>query len=92
MHSSETISGKPKLGISACLLGAEVRYNGGHKESRLCNRTLNEYFDFVPVCPEVAIGLGIPREPIRLVGNTESPEAIGTVNPTINSGSIAISC
>ena len=70
---------KPKLGISACLLGNEVRYNGGHKESRLCNRTLNEYFDFVPVCPEVAIGLGIPREPIRLVGDPAAPRAVGTV-------------
>ena len=53
MRSPETITGKPKLGISACLLGSEVRYNGGHKESRLCSRTLSEYFDFAPVCPEV---------------------------------------
>lgn len=81
---SEPSALKPKIAISACLMGAEVRYNGGHKESRLCSRTLADYFEFVPVCPEVAIGLGIPREPIRLVGNTESPEAIGTVNPTIN--------
>ena len=70
---------KPRLGISACLLGAEVRYNGGHKESRLCSRTLSDYFDFTPVCPEVAIGLGIPREPIRLVGDPEQPRAVGTV-------------
>ncbi|WP_443190323.1 YbgA family protein [Pseudomonas indica] len=70
---------KPRLGISACLLGDEVRYNGGHKESRLCSRTLAEHFDFVPLCPEVAIGLGIPREPIRLVGDPASPRAVGTV-------------
>ena len=75
---------KPKIAISACLMGAEVRYNGGHKESRLCSRTLAEYFDFSPVCPEVAIGMGIPREPIRLVGDPDHPEAIGTVNPAIN--------
>ena len=75
---------KPKIAISACLMGAEVRYNGGHKESRLCSRTLTDYFDFIPVCPEVAIGLGIPREPIRLVGDPQHPEAIGTVNPTLN--------
>jgi uncharacterized protein YbgA (DUF1722 family)/uncharacterized protein YbbK (DUF523 family) len=74
----------PKIAISACLMGAEVRFNGGHKESRLCSRTLTEYFEFVPVCPEVAIGMGIPREPIRLVGNPESPEAVGTVNREIN--------
>ena len=75
---------RPKIAISACLMGAEVRYNGGHKESRLCSRTLAEHFEFVPVCPEVAIGLGIPREPIRLVGNPDNPEAVGTVNPAIN--------
>ncbi len=81
---SDLSSSRPKIAISACLMGAEVRYNGGHKESRLCSRTLTEYFDFVPVCPEVAIGLGIPREPIRLVGDPDQPEAIGTVNPSIN--------
>lgn len=75
---------KPKIAISARLLGEEVRYNGGHKESRLCSRTLTEYFDFVPLCPEVAIGMGIPREPIRLVGDPEQPEAVGTVDRTIN--------
>lgn len=74
----------PKIAISACLMGAEVRFNGGHKESRLCSRTLTDYFEFVPVCPEVAIGLGIPREPIRLIGDPENPEAVGTVNPETN--------
>ncbi|MFC3940022.1 DUF1722 domain-containing protein [Pseudomonas gingeri NCPPB 3146 = LMG 5327] len=72
---------KPRIAISACLMGAEVRYNGGHKESRLCSRTLSEYFDFLPVCPEVAIGLGTPREPIRLVGDPQHPRAVGTVHP-----------
>lgn len=76
---SPSSSSKPKLGISACLLGTEVRYNGGHKESRLCSRSLVEHFDFVAVCPEVAIGLGIPREPIRLVGDPNAPRAVGTV-------------
>ncbi|KPC20658.1 hypothetical protein ALP33_05564 [Pseudomonas amygdali pv. lachrymans] len=71
---------KPKLGISACLMGAEVRFNGGHKESHLCTRALSKYFDFVQACPEVAIGMGIPREPIRLVGDAENPKALGTLN------------
>ncbi|MGX1188209.1 uncharacterized protein YbgA (DUF1722 family)/uncharacterized protein YbbK (DUF523 family) [Pseudomonas sp. F-14 TE3623] len=75
---------KPKIAISACLMGAEVRYNGGHKASQLCSITLTDYFDFLPVCPEVAIGLGIPRQPIRLVGNPAHPEAVGTINPQIN--------
>jgi uncharacterized protein YbgA (DUF1722 family)/uncharacterized protein YbbK (DUF523 family) len=75
---------KPKLGVSACLLGAEVRFNGGHKESHLCTRALTEYFEFVPACPEVAIGMGIPREPIRLVGDAEHPQALGSVNRELN--------
>ncbi|NUU37044.1 DUF523 and DUF1722 domain-containing protein [Pseudomonas sp. C2B4] len=75
---------KPKIAISACLMGAEVRYNGGHKASRLCSQILTDYFDFVPVCPEVAIGLGIPREPIRLVGDPAQPEAVGTVDRYLN--------
>lgn len=61
-HSSEQAS-KPKLGVSACLMGVEVRFNGGHKESHLLTRALNEYFDFVPACPEVAIGMGILAKP-----------------------------
>ena len=80
MSQSLPATAKPKLGISACLLGNEVRYNGGHKESRLCSRTLTEHFDFVPVCPEVGIGMSVPREPIRLVGDPNAPRAVGTVN------------
>lgn len=68
---------RPRLGISACLLGETVRYNGGHKESRLCSQSLAQHLDFVPLCPEVAIGLGIPREPIRLVGDPAAPRAVG---------------
>ena len=68
-----------KLGISACLLGQPVRFNGGHKQSQLCSEPLARHFEFVPVCPEVAIGLGTPREPIRLVGDAANPRAVGTV-------------
>ncbi|NQD95714.1 DUF1722 domain-containing protein [Pseudomonas sp. CrR25] len=75
---------KPKIGISACLLGAEVRYNGGHKASRLCSQVFSEHVDFVPLCPEVAIGLGTPREPIRLVGDALSPRAVGTVSAELD--------
>ncbi|MQU26628.1 DUF1722 domain-containing protein [Pseudomonas helleri] len=75
---------KPKIAISACLLGAEVRFNGGHKESRLCSQALSEHFDFVPLCPEVAIGLGIPRQPIRLVGDSAKPQAVGSVDSTLD--------
>lgn len=82
-HSSEQVS-KPKLGVSACLMGVEVRFNGGHKESHLLTRALTEYFDFVPACPEVAIGMGIPREAIRLVGDTDHPQAVGTVHHSMD--------
>lgn len=75
-HSSHSTI---KLGISACLLGQPVRFNGGHKQSQLCSEALARHFEFVPVCPEVAIGLGTPREPIRLVGDASNPRAVGTV-------------
>ncbi|WP_322980880.1 DUF523 and DUF1722 domain-containing protein [Pseudomonas sp. C11] len=71
---------KPSLGISACLMGDEVRYNGGHKLSQLCSRELTQHFDFIKVCPEVGIGMSTPREPIRLVGDPQMPRAVGTVD------------
>jgi len=56
-----------KVGISSCLLGDKVRYDGGHKQSRYCQNVLDKYFDFQKFCPEMAIGLGTPRKTIRLV-------------------------
>jgi len=73
-----------KVGISACLLGAPVRYNGGHKLSSLCRDVLSQYFDYIAICPEEAIGLGTPREPIHLVGDINSPRAVGTVSPDLD--------
>jgi uncharacterized protein YbbK (DUF523 family)/uncharacterized protein YbgA (DUF1722 family) len=55
-----------RVGISACLLGEHVRYDGGHKRDRFLADALGRYVEWVPVCPEVELGLGIPREPIRL--------------------------
>ncbi|MDT8397479.1 MAG: DUF523 and DUF1722 domain-containing protein [Pseudomonadales bacterium] len=72
---------KIKVGISSCLLGQAVRYNGGHKHSETCSGDLGRYFDYVPVCPEVGIGLGVPRKPIRLVGDPADPRAVGVENP-----------
>ncbi len=54
------------LGISACLLGAKVRFDGGHKHDLYLTQTLGQYFEWVPVCPEVELGLGTPRETMRL--------------------------
>jgi uncharacterized protein YbgA (DUF1722 family)/uncharacterized protein YbbK (DUF523 family) len=67
---------KIRLGISACLLGQAVRYDGGHKHDRFITETLGQYVDFVPVCPEVECGLGIPREAMRLVGEVELPRLV----------------
>lgn len=67
-----------RIGISACLLGAPVRFNGGHRQSQLCSEVLARHFEFVAVCPEVAIGLGTPRETIRLVGDPAAPRARGS--------------
>jgi uncharacterized protein YbgA (DUF1722 family)/uncharacterized protein YbbK (DUF523 family) len=55
-----------RIGISACLLGEEVRYNGGHKRDAFLTDTFGRYVEWVPVCPEVELGLGTPRPPIRL--------------------------
>jgi uncharacterized protein YbgA (DUF1722 family)/uncharacterized protein YbbK (DUF523 family) len=71
-----------RVGISSCLLGAKVRYDGGHKYDAYINGTLAQVFEFVPVCPETAIGLGTPREPIRLVGDPGNPRAVGVRDPT----------
>ncbi len=67
-----------KLGISACLLGQEVRFDGGHKHDRFITETLGKFVEFVPVCPEVEYGLGIPRESLRLVGNADAPRLVTT--------------
>ena len=55
-----------RIGISACLLGERVRFDGGYKHDRYLTQTLGPYFEWVPVCPEVEIGLGTPRETMRL--------------------------
>ena len=62
-----------RIGISSCLLGNKVRYDGGHKLDRFLRDTLGAYVQFVPVCPEVECGLGMPREAMRLVGDVQSP-------------------
>lgn len=69
---------KNKLGISTCLLGENVRYDGGHKLDRFLTDTLGQYVQYVPVCPEVECGLGVPRESMRLEGNPDSPRLVTT--------------
>lgn len=75
---------KIPVGMSACLLGHNVRYDGGHKRSRYCIELLEQVFQFHPFCPEVEIGMGVPREAIRLVGDHHSPRARGTKNHALD--------
>ncbi|MBM4403425.1 MAG: DUF1722 domain-containing protein [Candidatus Cloacimonetes bacterium] len=69
------------LGISSCLLGNNVRYDGQDKLDRRLADELGAYAQFIPVCPEAELGLGIPREAMRLVGKVENPRLV-----TINTG------
>ncbi len=65
-----------RIGISSCLLGERVRFDGGHKHDRYITGTLGQFFEFVPVCPEVECGLPTPREAMRLVGDPERPRLL----------------
>jgi uncharacterized protein YbgA (DUF1722 family)/uncharacterized protein YbbK (DUF523 family) len=67
---------KIRLGISTCLLGENVRYDGGHKLDRFLTDTLGQYVEYVPVCPEVECGLPIPRESMHLEGDAGSPRLV----------------
>jgi len=67
---------KVRLGISTCLLGEPVRYDGGHRLDRFLTDTLGRYVEYVPVCPEVECGFGIPRESMRLEGDPQGPTLI----------------
>jgi uncharacterized protein YbgA (DUF1722 family)/uncharacterized protein YbbK (DUF523 family) len=66
------------MGISSCLLGANVRYDGGHKLDRYLHDVLGRFVRWVPVCPEVECGLGVPRESMRLVGDPAAPRLLTT--------------
>jgi len=72
---------KITIGISSCLLGEKVRYDGGHKLDRYLKETLGAYVEWVPVCPEVETGFPVPREAMRLAGDSTSPRLV-----TIRSG------
>jgi uncharacterized protein YbgA (DUF1722 family)/uncharacterized protein YbbK (DUF523 family) len=67
---------KIRLGVSSCLLGEKVRFDGGHKRDRFLTETLSRFVEFVPVCPEVEMGLPTPRETLRLVGEPESQRLV----------------
>lgn len=69
---------KIRLGISSCLLGERVRFDGSHKHDRFLTDTLGRYVDYVPVCPEVELGLPTPRETLRLIGEPDNQRLVFT--------------
>jgi uncharacterized protein YbgA (DUF1722 family)/uncharacterized protein YbbK (DUF523 family) len=71
-----------RLGVSACLLGQQVRYDGGHKRDPFLVNDLGRYVEWVPACPEVEMGLPVPRESMRLVGDPENPRLIARKSGT----------
>jgi len=77
-----------RLGISSCLAGEEVRYNGGHLSDSFLMGTLADYVEWVTVCPEFEVGMGVPREEIRLVGSPDKPRLIGSRTETDHTNSM----
>ncbi len=69
---------KQRIGVSKCLLGEPVRYDGQHKHNHFITDMLGRYFEFVGVCPEVECGLGVPRESMRLIGDPAHPRLMTT--------------
>ena len=68
---------RPRVGASACLLGEQVRFDGGHKQSKFVVNRLSKLVEFVPVCPEVAAGMPVPRETLRLLRRGSSTSVVG---------------
>jgi uncharacterized protein YbgA (DUF1722 family)/uncharacterized protein YbbK (DUF523 family) len=65
-----------RVGVSTCLLGREVRYDGGHKRDRWVTDTLSQFISFVPVCPELEVGMGVPRPAVHLEGDPDNPRMV----------------
>lgn len=75
---------RPKVGVSRCLLGDAVRYDGDSKPCAIVIEQLSRQFVLVPVCPEVEAGLAIPRPPVQLSGSIEQPRLLGRDDPNID--------
>jgi uncharacterized protein YbbK (DUF523 family) len=71
-----------RIGISSCLLGEKVRFDGGHKLDQVITDTLGGFFEWVSVCPEVEAGFGTPREAMRLEETAEGVR-LRTVSPAL---------
>lgn len=84
MMNDETAIEKIPVAISSCLLGQAVRYDGSHKHNAYLTETLGKYLDYTGFCPEMAIGLGTPRPPIRLVQIDDATRARGVKDPMLD--------
>ena len=73
---------KIKIGVSSCLLGEKVRWNGDHKQNHFVHEVLAKYFEYTPICPEMEVGMGVPRETVALYGNLEKPRMISKKTQT----------
>ena len=72
------------IGISSCLLGQKVRFDGNHKQQKFITGEFAAKFDYLPICPEMAIGLGVPRTPIHLVGDVNQQRAVNIKDESID--------
>ncbi len=82
MEDKKLISEKICIGVSSCLLGEEVRWNGEHKQHRYTKDILGRFFTWIPICPEMEVGMGVPRETVSLYGDPENPKMIGSKSGT----------
>ena len=73
---------KIKIGVSSCLIGEKVRWNGDHKQNHFVREVLEKYFDYVSICPEMEIGMGVPRETVALYGNPKKLSMISKKSQT----------
>ena len=73
---------KIRIGVSSCLIGEKVRWNGDHKQDRYVREILSRYFEYISVCPEVEVGMGVPRETVALYGDPEKPSMISKKTQT----------
>ncbi|WP_067600342.1 YbgA family protein [Nocardiopsis listeri] len=80
---------RPVVGVSSCLLGASVRYNGGHSRNRFLTDELNRHVDWLPVCPEAEIGLGVPRPTLRLQDSEGAARVISSATGTDHSDDLS---
>ena len=78
----------PRLGVSSCLLGESVRYDGACKRNPLITEVLASKFQFVSICPEVAIGLGVPRAPIQFVETKRGVRVCGVVDRSVDKAEV----